>query len=149
MYTCRIYSSLFLDWGRTISPKFFVTQVPLVFSGELMLHRCARWILSHLRCYGHSILLNSYLFRIGRIKISLCSACGHPTQDISYLILHCPAVDSLCRILFGNSLSFYDLLSSPWRVARSLGLHGLPQCPDPSGTGGLTTTTARLLQLTL
>ena len=48
-------------------------------------------------------------------------------QSTSHLILHCPATDS-----FGDSLSVYDLWSGPWRVARLLGLHGLPPCPYPS-----------------
>ena len=87
---------------------------------------------SRLRCNGHSLLLGSYLSRIGRIENSSCSACGHPSQDISHLILHCPATDSLRRSLFGDSLSLYDLWSRPWGVARLLGLHGLPPCPHPS-----------------
>ena len=88
--------------------------------------------LSRLRCNGHSLLLGSYLSRIGRIENASCSACGHSSQDISHLILHCPATDSLRRLLFGDSLSLYDLWSRPWRVARLLGLRGLPPCPYPS-----------------
>ena len=72
------------------------------------------------------------LSRIGRIENPLCSACGHSSQDISHLILHCPATDSLRRSLFGDSLSLYDLWSRPWSVARLLGLHGLLPCPHPS-----------------
>ena len=64
---------------------------------------------SRLRCNGHSLLLGSYLSRIGRIENPSCSACGHPSQDISHLIVHCPATDSLRRSLFGDSLSLYDL----------------------------------------
>ena len=77
-------------------------------------------VLSHLCCNGHSLLLSSYLSRIGRIENSFCSACGHPSHSISHLILHCPATDSLRRSLFGN------LWSRPWRASRLLGLHGLP-----------------------
>ena len=40
-------------------------------------------VLSRLRCNGHSLLLGSYLSRIGRIENSSCSACGHSSQDIS------------------------------------------------------------------
>ena len=94
-----------------------------------MLPRHARCVLSRLRCNGHSLLLGSYLSRIGRIENSSCSACGHSSQDTSHLILHCPATDSLRRSLFGDSLSLYDLWSRPWGVARLLGLHGLPPCP--------------------
>ena len=87
---------------------------------------------SRLRCNGHSLLLGSYLSRIDRIENSSCSACGHSSQDTSHLILHCPATDSLRRSLFGDSWSLYDLWSRPWRVARLLGLHGLPPCPHLS-----------------
>ena len=123
---------LFSDWRRTVSSKYFDTQVPSIFTEKLVLPRHARCVLSRLRCNGHSLLLGSYLTRIGRIKNPSCSTCGHPSQDISHLILHCPATDSLCRSLFGDSLSLYDLWSSPCGVARFLGLHGLPPCPHPS-----------------
>ena len=85
-----------------------------------MLPRHARCVLSRLRCNGHSLLLGSYLLRIGRIENPSCSTCGHSSQDTSRLILHCPATDSLRRSLFGNSLSLYDLWSRPWGVARLL-----------------------------
>ena len=56
-----------------------------------------------------SLLLSSYLFRIGRIKNPSCSVCEHSSQDISHLILHCPATNSLRRTLFGASLFLYNL----------------------------------------
>ena len=127
----RIHSRLISDWRRTVSSKFFDTQVPSIFTEELVLPRHARCVLSRLRCNGHS-LLGSYVSRIGRIENPSCSACGHSSQDISHLILHCPATDSLCRSLFGDTLSLYDLWSRPWGVARLLGLHGLPPCPHSS-----------------
>ena len=125
----RIHSRLFSDWRRTVSSKYFDSQVPSISTEELVLPRHARCVLSRLCCNGHSLLLNSYLSRIGRIKNPSCSACGHSSQDTSHLILHCPATDSLRRSLFGDSLSLYDLWSRPWRVARVLGLHGHPPCP--------------------
>ena len=131
-FISRIHSRLFSDWRRTVSSKYFDTQVPLIFTEELVLPRHARCVLSRLRCNGHSLLLGSYLSRIGRIENPSCSACGHSSQDTSHLILHCPAMDSLRRSLFGDSLSLYDLWSRPWGVARLLGLHGLPPCPHPS-----------------
>ena len=127
-----IHSSLFSDWRRTVSSKFFDTQIPSISTEELVLPRHARCVLSRLRCNGHSLLLGSYLSRIGRIENISCSACRHSSQDTSHLILHCPATDSLGCSLFGNSLSLYDLWSRPWGVARLLGLHGLPPCPHPS-----------------
>ena len=127
----RIHSRLISDWRRTVSSKFFDTQVPSISTEKLVLPRHARCVLSRLRCNGHSLLLG-YLSRIGRIEDPSCSACGHSSQDTSDLILHCPATDSLHRSLFGDSLSLYDLWSRPRGVARLLGLHGLPPCSHPS-----------------
>ena len=128
----RIHSRLISDWRRTVSSKFFDTQIPSISTEELVLPRHARCVLSRLRCNGHSLFLGSYLSRIGRIENPSCSTCGHSSQDTSDLILHCPATDSLRRSLFGDSLSLYDLWSRPWGVARLLGLHGVPSCPHPS-----------------
>ena len=128
----RIHSCLFLNWMSTVSSKFFDTQFPLIFTEELVLPRHTRCVLSRHCCNGHSLLLSSYFSRIGKIENPFCSACGHLSQDISHLILHCPATDSWRRSLFGDSLSLYDLWSSPSEVARFLGLHGLQPCPHPS-----------------
>ena len=81
---------------------------------------------------GLSLLLGSYLSRIGRIENPSCSACGHSFQDISHLILHYPTTDFLRLLPFGDALSLYDLWSRPWGVAPLLGLHGLLLCPHPS-----------------
>ena len=109
----RIYSSLFSDWRHTVSLKFFDTQVTSISTKELVLPHHARCVLSRLHCNEHSILLSSYLSRIDRIEYRSCSTCGHWSQDTSHLILHCPATDSLCRSLFGDSLSLYSLWSRP------------------------------------
>ena len=131
-FISRIHSRLFLDWRHTVSSKFFNTQVPSISTEELVLPRHARCVLFRLRCNGHSLLLVSYISRIGRIENPSCSTCRHSSQDPSHLILHCPATDSLRHSLFGDSLSLYDLWSRPWGVARLLGLHGLLPCPHPS-----------------
>ena len=128
----RIHSCLFSDWRRTVSSKSFDTQVPSISTEQLVLPRHARCVLSRLRCNGHSLLLSSYLSRIGRIENTSCNACGHSSQDTSHLILHCPATDSLRRLLFGDSFSPCHLWSRPWGVARLLGLHGFPPCPHSS-----------------
>ena len=91
-------SPLISDWRRTVSSKFFDTQVPSIATEELVLPRHARCVLSRLRCNGHSLLLGSNLSRIGRIENPSCSACGHSSQDSSHLILHCPATDSLATL---------------------------------------------------
>ena len=103
----RIYYCLFSNWRRT------------GHIGSLDFHRgaCAPWSCS--LCSLSSTLqrtqpsVNSYLSRIGRIKNSSCSACGHSSQDTSHLILYCPATDSLRRSLFGDSLSLHDFWSRP------------------------------------
>ena len=128
----RIYSCFFSDWRRTLSSKFFDTQVPSISTEELVLLCHARCVFSRLRCNGHSLLLGSYLSRIGIIENPSCSASGHRSQKTSDLILYCPATDSSHRSLFGDSLSLYDLWSRPWGVAWLVGLHGLPPCPHPS-----------------
>ena len=127
-----IHSCFFSDWRRTVSSKFFDAQVPSNFTVELVLPRYARCVLSWLRCNSHSFLLSSDLSRIARIENPSCSACGHSSQDISHLIVHCPATDFLRRSLVGDCLSLYDLWSRLWGVGRLLGLHGLPPCPHPS-----------------
>ena len=109
----RIHSGLVSDWRRSVSSKFLDIQVPSISTEELVLPRHARCVLSRLRYNGHSLLLNSYLSRIGRIETSSCGSCEHLSQDTSHLIMHCPATDSLRRSLFGDCLSLYDLCSRP------------------------------------
>ena len=100
----RIHSCFFSDWRRTSSSKFFDTQIPLISTEKLELPCHARCVRCRLRSNGHTLLLSSYRYRIGRIENSFYSACGHSSQDTSHLILHCPATDSLCPSLFGDSL---------------------------------------------
>ena len=100
----RIYSSLFLDWRRTVSSKFFDTQVPSISTEDLELPRHARCVLSRLSCNGQSLLLGSYVSRIGRTENPSCSASGHSSQNTSHLVLHCSATDSLATLfLFTTS----------------------------------------------
>ena len=100
-----IHSCLFSDWRRTVSSKFFDTQVPSISTKTLVLPRHARCVLSRLNDNRHSLLFSSYLSRIGRIENLSCSACGLSSQDTSHLILQCRATDSLHRSLLDDSLS--------------------------------------------
>ena len=134
----RIHSRLTSDWRRTISSKFFDTQVPSISTEELVLPRHARCALSRLRCNGHSFLLGSYLSRIGIIENPSCSACGHSSQDISYLILHCPATNSLRRSLVGDSLSLYDLWSRHLGSCSASGALWFSAMPPSLGRGRVT-----------
>ena len=92
-FMSRIHCCLFSDWRRTVSSKFFGTQVASISTEKLVLPRHARCVLSRLRCNRHSLLLSFYLFRIGRLENLSCSACEHSSHDTFYLILHCPATD--------------------------------------------------------
>ena len=128
-----IHSCLFSDWRRTVSSKFFDTQVTSISTEVLVLPRHARCVLSRLRCNGLSLLFGSCLSRIGRIENSSCSACGHSSQDTSHLILHYPATDFLRRSLFDFLRPLVQTLEScpasgaPWSSAMppSLGRGGV------------------------
>ena len=138
----RIHCFLFLDRRRTVSSKFFDTQVSSISTKELVLARHARCVFSRLRCNGHSLLLSFDLTRIGRIKKPSCSACGHSFQDTSHLILHCPTADSLRRSLFGDSQSLCDL----WSWSCSFPASGAPwfsAMPPSLGRSQVTTTTTK------
>ena len=118
----RIHSRLISDWRRTVSSKFFDTQVPSISTEELVLPRHARCVLSRLRCNGHSLLLGSYHSRIGRTENPSCSVCGHSSQDTSDLILHCPATDSAPLTLWRLSASLRPLVQT---------LGSFPACGAP------------------
>ena len=137
----RIHSSIFSGWRRTVSSKSFDLQVPSISTDELVLPRHARCVLSRLRCNEHSLLLGSYLSRIGRIENPSCSACGHSFQDTSHLILHCPATDSMHRSLFGDSLFLYDLWSRPWGSCPASGAPWYSAIAPSLGRGRVTITT--------
>ena len=80
----RIHSRLISDWKRTVSSKYFDTQVSSISTEELVLPRHARCVLSRLRCNRHSLLLGSSLSRIGRTENPSCRTCRNSSQDISY-----------------------------------------------------------------
>ena len=107
-----------------------------------MFPRHARSVLSRLRCNGHSLLLSSYLSGICRIETSFCSACGHSSQDISHLILHCPASYGLFA-----PLTLWRLSASLRPLVQTLGscpASGTPWSsvmPPSLGRGRVTTTT--------
>ena len=65
----RIHSRPISDWRRTVSSKFFDTQVPSISTEELVLPRHARCVLSRPRCNGHSLLLSSLSMGLAESKI--------------------------------------------------------------------------------
>ena len=64
-FISRIHSRLISDWRHTVSSKYFDTQVSSISTEELVLPCHTRCVLSRLHCNGHSLLLGSYLSRIG------------------------------------------------------------------------------------
>ena len=66
-FLLSLVSTLLISWiaSITVSSKFFPTQVSSISIEELVLphHACCVFF----RCNGHSLLLSSYLSRIGRI----------------------------------------------------------------------------------
>ena len=119
-FISHIHSRLISDWRHTVSSKFFDTQVPSISTKELVLPCHARCVLSRFCCNGHSLLLSSYLSRIGRIENPSCSACGHLSQDTSHLILHCPTTDSLATLYLRplvQTLGSCPASGAPWSSA--------------------------------
>ena len=107
---------LFSDWRRTVSSKFFDTQVPSISFEELVLPRHARCVLSRICCNGRSLLLSSYL---SRIENPSCSACGHPSQYTCHVIPHCLATDSASLALWQLSVPLRLLMQALWSCSAS------------------------------
>ena len=134
----RIHSCLFSHWRRTVSSKFFDSQVPSISTEERVFPHHARCVLSCLRCNGHSLLLSSYLFGIDRIENHSCSAYRHSSQNTSHLILSCPATDSLRRSLYGNSDSLRPLVQA-LGSGQAFGAPWFSAMPPSFGRGCVTT----------
>ena len=83
----RIHFCLFSDWRRTVSSKFFDTQVPSIFTEELVLPRHARCVLSRLRCNGHSLLL--VVISLGLAESRILRAAPADTRPRTSLISFC------------------------------------------------------------
>ena len=90
LLTSRIYSCLFSGWRPTVSSKFFDIQARWISTEELLLPCHA---LFRLRCNGHSVLLSSYLSRIGRNENPSCIPCGHPSLSSHSALFSCGSQD--------------------------------------------------------
>jgi len=121
----KIRHTRYFLWRRNLSHNSYL--ISSVSSEELALPRLICSELSRLRCHGHSLLLSSYLCRL-KWKNSSCSACGHPLQDLTHLLLDCPASEPLRHAIFGTTI--FDLWSRPWGVARLLGLRVFLHAPS-------------------
>ena len=137
---CLVKAKFVKSWWDALPSPLLACRLPKVDKSEILLPRSARCELSRLRSNGHSLLLNSYLARIGKISSPACPGCGHHTQDINHLLLLCPCLDPLRFKIFGQNPSLLDLWSRPWGVVRLLGLGGIASHavlpPNPlAGTG--------------
>ena len=130
--TAKIRYFQYHNWRCHISQFYLIYQISKVSSEKLLLSRPIRRELSRLCFHGHSFLLSSYLHRISRKENSTCSAFGHPLQDLTHLLLDCPASEPLHKSILGYTLSILDLRSRPWGVAQMLGLWSVLPCPHPS-----------------
>jgi len=143
----KIRHTRYSSWRQNLSHNSLFCQISSVTSEELALPRFVRCELSRLRCHAHSLFLSSYLSRIKR-KENSCSACGHPLQDLTHLLLDCPTSEPLRGAIFGTT-SIFDLWSRLWSVARLLGLRGVSPRPHPWKGSGSTITTKLTLPATL
>ena len=102
----RIHSCLFSDWRRTVSSKFFDTQVPSIIE-ELVLPSHARCVLSRLRCNGYSLLL---VIPLGLAESRILHAAPTDTRPRTPLISFCTVqLRTLCAAHSLATLSLYDL----------------------------------------
>ena len=83
----RIHSRLFSDWRRTVSSKYFDTQVPLISTEELVLPRHARCVLSRLRCNGPAFF--SVPISLGLAESRILLAAPVDTRPRTSLISFC------------------------------------------------------------
>ena len=85
----RIHSCLFLDWGRTVSSKFFYTEVHSISTEELVLLCLVRCVLSRLRCNGHSLMLSSNNISVKLAESRILPAAPADTRPRTPLISFC------------------------------------------------------------
>ena len=79
-------------------------------------------------------LVYAAISRNGRIENPSSSIWGHPSQDISHLILHCPATDSLHQSLFINSRLFTTSGPGSGELTGSMVFHHVPIPPKGSNS---------------
>ena len=83
----RIHSSLFSNWRRTVSSKFFDTQVSSIFTEKLVLPRHTCCVLSRLRCSCTTYCLA--LISLGLAELRILHATPADTCPRTPLIAFC------------------------------------------------------------
>ena len=106
------HSSLFSDWRHTVISKFFDTQVPSIFTKELVALAMCSLVFAATNTAFCSLKLAQ-----SRIRLAAPADTSPKTLLISFWTVQ---LRTFCA-----ALSLYDLWSKPWGVARLLGLHGL------------------------
>ena len=138
----RIHSCLFSHWWLTSSFRFFDIQAPLISTEELVFSGHACSALSCLSCNGHSLLLSSYLSKIGRIENSSCSLRTSVLENLS-------SHSALSSYGFCVPLALWRIFFSLRSLVQVLGsfpASGAPQSsamPTFLGRGRVTTTKAK------
>ena len=97
-------------------------------------HPCC--VLYRLRCNGLSLLLSSYIFRIGKIENSFCSACGHLSSHSTLFSYKLFAPLTRWRL----SVSLQPLVKALESFPAS-GASSSSTMPPSLGRGRVTTTT--------
>jgi len=93
-------------WRRTLSHNSLSCQISSVSSEELALPHSVN-------CPDFAATFTASTLNLCRIKRkenSSCSACGHPLQHLTHLLLDCPVSEPLRRAIFGTT-SIFDLWS--------------------------------------
>ena len=141
-FTFRVHSSLFSDWKRTISSKFFDTQA---YSFPLKnLCSLVTLAMSSLVFAAIDTAFRLALITLGLAESKILLAAPEDTRPRTHLISFCTVqlrtLYAAQHLLFGNSLFLYDLWSRPWRVAQVLGSMVFHQAPS-LGRGQVATIT--------
>ena len=135
----RIHSCLFSNWRRTVSSKFFDTQVPSISTEELVLPRHDRYVLSRLCCNGHSLLLS--LISLGLAELRILHAAPADIRPRTPLILFCTVqLRTLCAAFFWRFFVSLRPLVQTLGIWPASGASWSSAMPPSLGRGRVTTT---------
>ena len=147
----RIHSYLFSGWRRTVSSKFFDTQVSSFSTEELVLPHHAHFVLSRHRSNQHSLLLSSYLCRIGRSKTlpaaPVDTVPGHLSSHSALSRYGIFAALALCRLSLSIRFLFQALGSCP--ASKAPWSSTMPPSLGRGPVKTTTTTRSRSIELKL
>ena len=125
---CLVSTLVFSRTGGALFHQNSLTHRSSRFPMRNLCSSSCSLILSLVDAAKHTAFFHVFI-SLGLAENPSCCACGHSSRGTSHLILHCSATESLRRLLFGDSLFLYDLLSRFWRIALLQGLHGFRHAP--------------------